>query len=1531
MASGGTIDHKVMSVYKGGTLQRMPFTEGLKNSSAATAWNDHEERFTKHLEAIRAVNEEFQRLQGKEWTTFSKTTDLGKLYYEYILAKEAFDKEFSFGLPMLKEKYVAERTKVKTDLEQEIKEMINNWAQNHPLVHGLHKVLVALKSRNDYSKYCRLSDQWWKHKSEFEKQKKAIDDLIKESARSTRVSSAVPKLHEIKSALDLVSDSQRSLIKPESVATTLAQREKQLKEIELILQKSTVEWIAYVENPDLQEQKDEEAEADQPKAEKLSKTHDESALKDSTVVAARAPDDKKRNPLEKLDRGLELLQDANNSTLFDDLSNSRGNSNSNVVGDAPHSANIGDRQHAEILLPRDEPRTESAKSHTIHRSDKRSNASRLSEKQRLTIQATILEAESCLELEEKEREIAMKKKMREQELAEMQEQNELESLKKKQMLRKTKLQARIDIADAQSTASSIKSTDSESAPLTWKNEREDHFSKWLDQQVIDRTSEISSKISQLGIDKTRPTSVKEENAFFQVRGSRSGRRVGPPEKTLDSQMQRERSLSQSKTNKRETKSNNFQNKKDAINPKLEYTQPSNYQLQPLPHPTVTVTPETQWLQPVSSLPKLKLKEFTGDPLEWPEWSSLFNAVIHNAPVDDNTKMSHPKTLVKDKAKAAIAGFGYSGALYHTAWQTLERNFGRPQSLVNAQMRQIYQFPFIKSHDSTAIIKYSQLISTCVSVLIQYGFTGDLCPESVLSAAVRKLPPELKTKWLFHAKGRCYLTANLSKFSEWLNEVAYVHDELLVQYRSNTDKKGASQGEKARSSGTVLTTTFTNKEKQGQVKSSKSDSKTCPLNDGEHKIWGCDKFKKQSPTDRYETVKKLKLCFCCLNTHLIKDCKSERKCGFNGCIKKHNRLLHVEPIENKESANTAIENKASSSAVLATGSSGVLQLVPITVRNSNLEVRTTALLDTGSTVSFIDEKLKSQLKLSGESTTMTIAGIHGMSEMSTEKVTAEIAPFLLDKKGHEITFCTHPKLNVGDREYNFHKLKIQYEHLTDLPDEIMAMKEVKIILGQDVYPLIRPLEYKTGGRNEPWAVKTELGWTLSGPLPKSETNHLVVSCNLANDTDNEILTSQIKRWWDMETYASLCNVSGRSKQDERAFDILKRSTRHNGESYEVGLLWADDSPDLPNNYSSALQQFYSLEKRLDKDVDLKDAYQKTIQKDLENGFIRVIDKHELQHTGNNLQWYLPHHPVKHPHKPGKVRRVCNAASKFKGTSLNDKLLTGPDLLRNLIGIIFRFREHEVAINADIESMFLQVGVPVEDCRVLRFLWRNSDKETLHVYEYNRHVFGSKDSPTCANYALQQAGKDFKDEFPKASEMIERNFYMDDLVKSVSNIQEAQEHYRQIVSVMSKSGFALKKWASNKHEVLEAIPEEDCAVSDIVSLDSELETSSILGLEWIISKDILRACRGSDRQMPEHVTQRTILSFVSSVFDPLGLLAPFTMRMRILLKSIWIQYGQRWDESVSNEERACFLAWATELTSMRECGNDTSSKREAIEGN
>ena len=111
---------------------------------------------------------------------------------------------------------------------------------------------------------------------------------------------------------------------------------------------------------------------------------------------------------------------------------------------------------------------------------------------------------------------------------------------------------------------------------------------------------------------------------------------------------------------------------------------------------------------------------------------------------------------------------------------------------------------------------------------------------------------------------------------------------------------------------------------------------------------------------------------------------------------------------------------------------------------------------------------------------------------------------------------------------------------------------------------------------------------------------------------------------------------------------------------------------------------SLEYRLEKKPELKKLYQDAINVDVERGFVRILKQEELEATKLERQSYVPHHPVESPNKPGKVRRVCNAASKFRGISPNGNLLTGPDLLQNLIGIIFRFREQKIAITAIIDE-------------------------------------------------------------------------------------------------------------------------------------------------------------------------------------------------------------------------------------------------------
>ena len=85
-----------------------------------------------------------------------------------------------------------------------------------------------------------------------------------------------------------------------------------------------------------------------------------------------------------------------------------------------------------------------------------------------------------------------------------------------------------------------------------------------------------------------------------------------------------------------------------------------------------------------------------------------------------------------------------------------------------------------------------------------------------------------------------------------------------------------------------------------------------------------------------------------------------------------------------------------------------------------------------------------------------------------------------------------------------------------------------------------------------------------------------------------------------------------------------------------------------------------------------------------GYAHRVPHEELHSTGKPL-WYLLHHAVFHPHKPDKLRVVFDCAAKFRGTSLNDQLLHGPDLTNNLFSVLNRFRQESIALVSDIEAL------------------------------------------------------------------------------------------------------------------------------------------------------------------------------------------------------------------------------------------------------
>ena len=416
-------------------------------------------------------------------------------------------------------------------------------------------------------------------------------------------------------------------------------------------------------------------------------------------------------------------------------------------------------------------------------------------------------------------------------------------------------------------------------------------------------------------------------------------------------------------------------------------------------------------------------------------------------------------------------------------------------------------------------------------------------------------------------------------------------------------------------------------------------------------------------------------------------------------------------------------------------------------------------------------------------------------------------------------------------------------------------------------------------------------------------------------DNE-LASQVKSWYDIESFGANKQVDSRSAAYARPQEILENTTVHNGLRYDVGLLWAADNTQLPNNYFSSFVQLKSLKKRLANNEDLREKYTSTIREDLNKGYVIevpdaiVIEVPNKVESRSGKKWYLPHHPVLNPNKPGKVRRVLNGAAQFHGASLNKFLLIGLDLIQNLIYVRLRFRKHPYAVSADIEGMFLQVGVLPSDQPSLRFLWREDPTTNVVVYQYTRHIFGAKDSPTCANYALQRTARDNAKFYPEAAKAVLENFYLDNYIDSVESPGKTLNRSKELEH-LHLGGFKLTKFVSNVPNLADGIDGSPQSTEPKVIVSCQEDSSHVLGLKWDHTNDTLVVSRGTSCAINKSLTQRLVLSLVSKVFDPIGLVASFTVGARLLLKDIWRVTGQQWDYELPQDMVQRFLVWSADL--------------------
>ncbi len=281
-------------------------------------------------------------------------------------------------------------------------------------------------------------------------------------------------------------------------------------------------------------------------------------------------------------------------------------------------------------------------------------------------------------------------------------------------------------------------------------------------------------------------------------------------------------------------------------------------------------------------------------------------------------------------------------------------------------------------------------------------------------------------------------------------------------------------------------------------------------------------------------------------------------------------------------------------------------------------------------------------------------------------------------------------------------------------------------------------------------------------------------------------------------------------------------------------------------------------------------------------------------------------VKEESTTTKVRPVFDASARTStGFSLNDTLLTGPNLYLLILDIILQFRSHRIAYSADISKMYREVKLHKDDKDYHHLFVRAPDGKLLQC-RMARLTFGVRPSPFLATSVIRHHGKNHKEEFPAAAAAIENHFYVDYFLSGGETIQEAKTMQQSLSKLLSLCGMVLRKWRSNNKQFLSGIPP---------ALVEQADAIMILGIRWDANSDVLLVTTPST-PIEGTVTKRVVVArVVASVFDVLGLISPYLICGKILLQSLWLtKFG--WDDQVPENMLPAWQKWIGKMDVIRD---------------
>ncbi|XP_071571267.1 uncharacterized protein [Temnothorax nylanderi] len=479
----------------------------------------------------------------------------------------------------------------------------------------------------------------------------------------------------------------------------------------------------------------------------------------------------------------------------------------------------------------------------------------------------------------------------------------------------------------------------------------------------------------------------------------------------------------------------------------------------------------------------------------------------------------------------------------------------------------------------------------------------------------------------------------------------------------------------------------------------------------------------------------------------------------------------------------------------------------------------ALLDNGSQSNFISKKFMSKLGLKGSKTQIHINGTNQQVSRALRIVNLNITS-RFDSFSTDLKCVVLPCITKG-----LPAVKIDAKEL-DIPSNVRLAdpkfhtpREVDLLIGAErFWDLICVGQIKLG-KNKPTLQKSMLGWIISGVVEGQSDEVLQTSCHLSME---ENLCNTVNRFWQLEDCLTQESLTDEDKYVEEFF---KKTYSRDAEGRFIVKLPVNQKilDQLGDSESNAMKRLLSIKRKFKKDPELKAEYIKFMSEYLELGHMRPVS----ESASKTKRVFLFHQAVvKEGAATTKTRVVFDASSKdSKGFLLNDALYKGPTVF-----------------------------------------WREAPEALLQILELLTVTYGQKAYAFLAIKCLQELAELEKKRFPIASEVVFRDFYVDDLLSGAATVQGVKDLKKQITELLALEGFELHKWNLNIPLDSRKRVDED---NILVDLCKEQE-SRLLGILWDPSRDVLHY-KSPIVKLENKVTKRVMLSEVSRLFGPLGLVA------------------------------------------------------------